>query len=602
MKELAALKTEQDDFQVEYEIVTPISIIDVRDNDQEVIQNNIYSIDELIAENQKIIDAYSAEIDRLTDDSDNLDYIVSVACGVATGALDAIFVGDIDFNKSLDKVNLRFRDVFSKQAKRIKERECKKKIEEALDQAKSNAGELNAAMENEIADMIKKQLGMGANNEWELAEIGTDLYVRQMNDMAHHPSVAGWAAAIVAQLSGDIKNGLMMDGGDKHNIAKVSVIENINALIRWDAAENVSKHLDNADFSSLLKVAFVGDNLETQLACGTINWILNMVFDFAQAKESLYLNATGMALPEPIVTTIKGLAEIWLDIKATEPISTIIDEISTIMSKSKSSEEASDELSQFIKGASKKYAKVLGKELDLPGLFKDIFTREGFFDGKTHIDWASVLTVGQGFGKQAIPVMLNEILVRSFYFLRHFIEEYKTSKSIKNINWKNTIPFRNRSITRMLTIATGAFEAIDLGDAAIRGALKSGGTLPGFFSQFVLRVNFVGVGRFAIACGTDTMMESHLERKENERIEAYNKMLYLMNAKIYYRQENLWIAAGSAIEATDELCKYIEREIPGLIESNANIADSMNNFGSGAANMAKANPEWAEKMRRRLRR
>ena len=58
----------------------------------------------------------------------------------------------------------------------------------------------------------------------------------------------------------------------------------------------------------------------------------------------------------------------------------------------------------------------------------------------------------------------------------------------------------------MLTIATGTFTAIDLADAAIRSAIKSGGEPMTFLKNFVLLVNFVGVGRFAIAIGQDTLM------------------------------------------------------------------------------------------------
>ena len=56
----------------------------------------------------------------------------------------------------------------------------------------------------------------------------------------------------------------------------------------------------------------------------------------------------------------------------------------------------------------------------------------------------------------------------------------------------------------MLTIATGTFIAVDLFDAGVRSAIKTGGAInPAFWGSFVLRVNFVGIGRFAIACYSD---------------------------------------------------------------------------------------------------
>ena len=72
--------------------------------------------------------------------------------------------------------------------------------------------------------------------------------------------------------------------------------------------------------------------------------------------------------------------------------------------------------------------------------------------------------------------------------------------------YTSVFPFRNRTIVRMITISTGTMEVIDLEDATIR----SGGNL----GVFVLRVNFVGVGRFAIACSADVMMGIKKERLE----------------------------------------------------------------------------------------
>ena len=58
----------------------------------------------------------------------------------------------------------------------------------------------------------------------------------------------------------------------------------------------------------------------------------------------------------------------------------------------------------------------------------------------------------------------------------------------------------------MLTISTGVMEVIDLADAAVR----SGGNI----GMFVLRVNYVGVVRFAVAGSTDWMMGVRKARLE----------------------------------------------------------------------------------------
>ena len=55
-------------------------------------------------------------------------------------------------------------------------------------------------------------------------------------------------------------------------------------------------------------------------------------------------------------------------------------------------------------------------------------------------------------------------------------------RDFNRINWNNVLPFKNRTVIRMLTIATGTFTAIDMADAAIQSAVKSGGFGPMSFS------------------------------------------------------------------------------------------------------------------------
>jgi hypothetical protein len=92
------------------------------------------------------------------------------------------------------------------------------------------------------------------------------------------------------------------------------------------------------------------------------------------------------------------------------------------------------------------------------------------------------------------------------YFIRHLYLELKEKETVEMIEWKRVIPFHNRTIARMTTISTGTMEVVDMTDAAIRAGMKSGGNPVVFASQFVLRINFVGIGRFTIACTTDVAM------------------------------------------------------------------------------------------------
>ena len=186
------------------------------------------------------------------------------------------------------------------------------------------------------------------------------------------------------------------------------------------------------------------------------------------------------------------------------------------------------------------------KNTNLPQEIHKIFVKEKF-------DLRSELAVAHELGRQAVPVVINEVLVRLFYFLRRLISEWREF-GFQGIHWKNTLPFRNRTIVRMLTVATGTFTAVDLADAGIRAAMQTAGQPGAFMASFLLKVNFVGVGRFALAVVTDVGMGIKKASKERERIVVMNERLHLHGAKLCYRQANTWKLVGDTAESVEEMC------------------------------------------------
>ena len=101
---------------------------------------------------------------------------------------------------------------------------------------------------------------------------------------------------------------------------------------------------------------------------------------------------------------------------------------------------------------------------------------------------------------QAIPVFINEMVVRIIYsvrrLLRYFLNTDKADRSFK-VMWNACEPFSNVTVKRMLTVAHGTFCVMDIGDATIRGFAAGAGAFNP--TEFILRLNIVGVGRFAIS-------------------------------------------------------------------------------------------------------
>ena len=97
--------------------------------------------------------------------------------------------------------------------------------------------------------------------------------------------------------------------------------------------------------------------------------------------------------------------------------------------------------------------------------------------------------------KQAVAVVANECFVRAFYFIRHLAMEMKENHvgcfaDMKMIDWDTVKPLNNPTIARMLTISTGVFTVLDIGEAIAT-------------QKYWVSINYVGIGRFAVAISSD---------------------------------------------------------------------------------------------------
>lgn len=132
---------------------------------------------------------------------------------------------------------------------------------------------------------------------------------------------------------------------------------------------------------------------------------------------------------------------------------------------------------------------------------------------------------------QAIPVLINELIVRLFYAIRRLVKYYseteKKDRSLKKM-WDTCEPFKNTTVKRMLTVAHGTFCLVDIGDATVRGFATGGGSFNPV--EFFLRLNIVGVGRFTISLYGEakrgisyhgTQKEASFARKEKAILKNY---------------------------------------------------------------------------------
>lgn len=229
----------------------------------------------------------------------------------------------------------------------------------------------------------------------------------------------------------------------------------------------------------------IGKNFAEKVLFGIVHWFFHMVSDMAGSKSTA---GKGTGIPGPILSLIKEAS------------------VLPCFRDRKIGEE------EFCVWVSKLFNGTLLAKRDKNGKIIE----EVRFDLRTEIG------ILQEFGKQSVPVLINECLVRGMYFLRRLnvaINEadINSVKDFENIDISELLPFNNRIIKRMVTVSSGTFLAVDSIDAAIKSAIKNKGINPKTIVDFAVNINYVGIGRFVIACKADGSIVAEDIREEKEK-------------------------------------------------------------------------------------
>ncbi len=263
-----------------------------------------------------------------------------------------------------------------------------------------------------------------------------------LRDFSHHPTPVGLVCSILTQFTGKVY------GADVNGNFK-----------------SVPLHLEGAD------KALIGKSFPEKIALGTAQWVFHLASDMAGSSSSVSKGRLGTGIPGPLVSLLKELSA--------TPLFRNLD-----------------------KDGHKTFSVWISK------LFNGTLLGERDANGKLiapcKFDLRTELGIGRLIAQQTIPVLLNECIVRVFYFLRRLTDELRrvslsSVRDLAKLDWNKIAPFRNRTIERMLTISSLTFSVADTTDAAVRAAVECGGNWVLFSGKFVSRINVVGVGRAAVA-------------------------------------------------------------------------------------------------------
>lgn len=380
--------------------------------------------------------------------------------------------------------------------------------------------------------------------------------LHHLDDFAHHPTPLGIVSAILVKF---FRTGIFVNrNGEWHFV------------------------LVDTSPTQLLKIWL------PVIVSGILSWLVHVA-------ESKYIDKMDKEIPKPIQKLLKMLAQAPAVIEVLKIIVNWFGHSVSDMGGSKNTPGGGMGISGTFLSILKEFSSLpIIKDTNLPQIVSDLYSEDKF-------DMRAEIAVIESLGKQAVPVLINECIVRTFYFVRYLITEKQQHAEWKDVNWQNVLPWGNRTINRMLTISSGTFVAADMADAAVRSAMKSGGEPSMFLANMVLRVNFVGIGRFAIALGTDSIMGYKREKKRDERIKLQTQMLYLSSAKLFYKQADMWIEAKDAEQTINNMEKVAYVAIDFYIKTMEEISDNLINISAYKPGIEQNNPTLLEDIQNTLK-
>lgn len=444
----------------------------------------------------------NSELERYTNKADKSDYAFAVFGGILAGAMDALFVGETTITDYDIKLS-------------------HKQVNKFIQEFARTRGFDREHLKDFIRDLEEK-FRVSQDNVWSGKNISISPKNHHLADLAHHPTPLGLASAIVVQFLriGTFvnKNGewhFILVDTSREDIIEILVPAVITGILNWLVFIATEKYENDEKKEvpvALRKLAHLiaSTPMIIELAKCADNWFGHLVSDMGGSKNTA---GRGMGIPGVFISLLYEFASL--------PI-----------------------------------MKNTGLLLIINELYE-----------KQKIDFRHEIPLYKAAGKQAIPVAFNEIFVRTGYFVSHLaIELLEHDNDVAKINWNNVVPFRNRTVDRMLAVSGMTFNVADTADAALHAAIESGGNWVLFSGRFVTRYNYLGAGRAAVAI----IKEISNERREMQLI--HEKMILSEAKSAIFLNQLQQFKAQLEEKVSHYLAEDIEAFMRGFDFMNQSIA------------------------------
>lgn len=324
-----------------------------------------------------------------------------------------------------------------------------------------NRGFDRSRLKDAIGD-LEKAFKVAQDNVWKGAGIGVSAKNHHLADLAHHPTPIGLLSAVVVQF------------------LRVGTFINKEGELHFVMVETTKEDL----LRSLVPAVITG----------VLNWLVVIA-------ENKYEETTEKEIPAPIKKLIHLVASTPMIIEIAKCADNWFGHLVSDMGGSKNTAGGGMGIPGILISLLYEVAALpVLKDTGLPALVDDLYQKQ-------KIDLRHELSAYKALGKQAVPVIFNEIFVRIGFFVSHLATEI-ANNGARGVHWKQVIPIGNRTVERMITISSMTFTMADTTDAAVRATVESGGNWVLYAGKFASRFNYVGAGRAAVAIVKEVSNES----------------------------------------------------------------------------------------------
>ncbi len=287
-----------------------------------------------------------------------------------------------------------------------------------------------------------------------------------LHDFSHHPTIIGWFFFVLMELTG---KGFGTDSEGNFKVYKIDSVQ--------------PKPFVEAVLS------------------GTFTWFFHLLSDMAGSYSTIHKGREGTGLPGPMLSALKMLSSC--------PV------IKKIGGRKEGKASSSDRYA-FSETCSKLFNGTLLADHDLNDHI--VKGSELRFDLRTELGIVNESLKN----KQYIPVVINELIVASFYSVSRFVDEMdknglSTISDLSKIDIKRCLPWNKSTLKHMRMIAAATFSAIDLSTAGVKAYIKNKDNKAGFALDFIQGINFWGLGDLALASNSEAAM---LVRKSFEKFQS----------------------------------------------------------------------------------